>query len=264
MKLRMMVVPTDRISGQQKSSRDEARFDSRATQLADQPSNFIVELGRFLEDGRLVRFQKRSIPMLDLNHKEPAGDNADQVDLVRDRTVIDRARHIGKHNPASVRRIVTAELGDQMFDSDSLAFVDVLAAGKMVDAHLSSAQIQEMATLVTGAATTTATIPSDRRVRHLLPLHRRARRLSRATAVGPESDRRSACYAAKKLAELRREIFLRPEFETPENLQRLRVEFEQKLVQFLYDASHANQARITESTPILIVPTTSENSLIQI
>ncbi len=71
-------------------------------------------------------------------------------------------------------------------------------------------------------------------------------------------------YAAKKLAELRREIFLRPEFETPENLQCLRVEFERKLVQFLYDASQADQVRITESTPILIVPTASENSLIQI
>ena len=71
-------------------------------------------------------------------------------------------------------------------------------------------------------------------------------------------------YAAKKLAELRHDIFLRPEFETPENLQRLRVEFERKLVQFLYDASQTNQARIVESTPILIVPTTSDNSLIQI
>jgi hypothetical protein len=71
-------------------------------------------------------------------------------------------------------------------------------------------------------------------------------------------------FAAKKLAELRRDIFLRPEFETPENLQRLRVDFERKLVKFLYDASQSNQARITESIPILIVPTTSENSLIQI
>ena len=71
-------------------------------------------------------------------------------------------------------------------------------------------------------------------------------------------------YAAKKLAELRRDIFLRPEFETPENLQRLRFEFEQKLVKFLYDARQSNQARITESTPLLIVPITSDNSIIQI
>src|SRR5712691_2441999 len=152
MKLRMMVVPTDRISGQQKLSRDEARFDSRAAQLTDQPSNLIVELGRFLEDCRLVRFQKRSIPMFDFDHKEPAGANADQVDLVGDRTVIDRARHIGKHNPASVRRIVAAELGEHLLNGDSLAFVDTLAAGNMVDAHVTSAQIQEMTTLVTGAA----------------------------------------------------------------------------------------------------------------
>ena len=81
----------------------------RAAQLADQSSNLIVELGCFLEDCRLVRFQKRSIPMFDLNHKEPAGANADQVDLVWDRTVIDRTRHIGKHNPAIVRRTVAAE-----------------------------------------------------------------------------------------------------------------------------------------------------------
>lgn len=76
----------------------------------------------------------------DLNHKEPAGANADQVDLVWDRTVIDRTRHIGKHNPAIVRRTVAAELREHMLNSDSLAFVDALAEGNMVNAHLTSAQ----------------------------------------------------------------------------------------------------------------------------
>ncbi len=71
-------------------------------------------------------------------------------------------------------------------------------------------------------------------------------------------------YAAKKIAELRRDVFARPEFDSPENLQRLRIEFEQKLVQFLHDARNAEHARIAEAIPVLIVPTTSDNSIIQI
>ena len=82
--LRALVIPSNPISGQQKSSSDEPRFDPRAAQLADQSSNLSVELVRFIEDCRLFRFQKRSIPMFNLNHKEPAGANADQVDLVWD------------------------------------------------------------------------------------------------------------------------------------------------------------------------------------
>ena len=78
MKLRALVVPSNPISGQQKSSSDKPRIDARTTRHTDQPSNLIVELGRFLLDHRLV-LQKRSIPMFDLNHKEPAGARASEV-----------------------------------------------------------------------------------------------------------------------------------------------------------------------------------------
>ena len=78
-KLRTLAIPADSVSCQQEPSGDEPRVDTRPTQLANQSSNFVVELGRFLEDGRLVRFQERSIPMLDLNHKEPAGANGTVV-----------------------------------------------------------------------------------------------------------------------------------------------------------------------------------------
>ncbi len=71
-------------------------------------------------------------------------------------------------------------------------------------------------------------------------------------------------YAAKKLGQLRQEVLSRPEFDTTENIQRVRIEFEQKLVQFLDHARQSNQARIAEATPVLLVPTTSDNSLIQI
>ena len=71
-------------------------------------------------------------------------------------------------------------------------------------------------------------------------------------------------YTAKKVAELRGLILSRPEFDTTENLQRSRIEFERRLITFLNDVSQAKEARLTESTPILIVPTTSDNSLIQI
>ena len=98
------------------------------------------------------------IPMLDLNHKEPAGANANQVDLIGDRAIIDRARHIGKHNPAIVRRIVPAKFREQMLNGDSLAFVDALATGKMVDTHLTSAQIHEVMIQVAGNGTAAATI----------------------------------------------------------------------------------------------------------
>lgn len=71
-------------------------------------------------------------------------------------------------------------------------------------------------------------------------------------------------FAAKKLLELRRLVFARPEFATPEELQRLRADFEHKLVEFLDESAREQQSRLVESQPVLILPTTCDNSIIQI
>ena len=54
-----------------------------------------------------------------------------------------------------------------MLNSDLLAFVDALATGKMVDTHLTSAQIHEVMIQVAGAVTAVATISSPQFVRYL-------------------------------------------------------------------------------------------------
>ena len=70
--------------------------------------------------------------------------------------------------------------------------------------------------------------------------------------------------AARKLAQLRAEILSRPEFDTTANLQRKRIEIERQLVHFLNESSEARRLLVHESTPLLILPTPSEKSIIRI
>ena len=60
-----------------------------------------------------------------------------------------------------------------MLNGDSLAFVDALTAGNMVDAPGSSAQFHKLQTQVAGATTTIATISSPPFVRHLRQVAKR-------------------------------------------------------------------------------------------
>lgn len=71
-------------------------------------------------------------------------------------------------------------------------------------------------------------------------------------------------YAAKKLAQLQKLIFDRPEFATPDELMQLRHEFENKLVEFLDASSRERQALITDAKPVLILPEHCDNPILHI
>lgn len=71
-------------------------------------------------------------------------------------------------------------------------------------------------------------------------------------------------FAAKKIAQLRREVHARPEFDTTENLKLKRIEFEQKLVKFLQDAAANNERIAASQSPVLIAPAETDNGIITI
>ena len=69
-------------------------------------------------------------------------------------------------------------------------------------------------------------------------------------------------FAAKKIAALRAAILARPEFDSLDNLLRQRIEFEERLVEFLHEIRHPLAGLI--APPVLLVPATPENSIINI
>ena len=70
--------------------------------------------------------------------------------------------------------------------------------------------------------------------------------------------------AARKLAQLRREVLSRPEFDTTENLLRKRLEFEHDLIRFLNQIPQRTALIASPEAELILPPTTHDNSLITI
>ena len=71
-------------------------------------------------------------------------------------------------------------------------------------------------------------------------------------------------YAAKKLAALQTSLLARPEYDTTDNLLRQRAQFEERLVGFLNDIVVERRTLAAPSEPVLAVPASCDNQLIQI
>lgn len=71
-------------------------------------------------------------------------------------------------------------------------------------------------------------------------------------------------YSAKMLGQLRKLVFSRPEFSTPDELLRLRQEFEARLIDYLSETNRSSQALLTDARTVLILPENCDNPILHI